>query len=124
MDRQDILTWLREDDERRLEELWRLADGTRSKHVGDAVHLRGLIEISNYCVRPCAYCGLRAAHKDIKKVLCIGVNLCLAIGTATPRRRNESPISSIGLINPAVGIVTAQGNRRRQSLTSLSGGLR
>ena len=29
-------------------------------HVGDAVHLRGLIEISNYCVRHCVYCGIRA----------------------------------------------------------------
>ena len=36
----------------RLEELWRRADDTRRQHVGDAVHLRGLIEISNHCVPP------------------------------------------------------------------------
>ena len=34
----------------------------RRAHVGDDVHLRGLIEISSYCVRQCHYCGLRAEH--------------------------------------------------------------
>ena len=27
---------------------------------GDAVHLRGLVEVTNYCVRACAYCGIAA----------------------------------------------------------------
>jgi len=67
MKRQDILAWLRETDEKRLDELWRQADETRRKHVGDAVHLRGLIEISNHCVRQCGYCGLRAGHKDLER---------------------------------------------------------
>ena len=30
-----------------------------SRSVGGDVHLRGLIEISNHCVRLCGYCGLR-----------------------------------------------------------------
>jgi biotin synthase len=45
-----------------LEYLFAQADQVRRDHVGDAVHLRGLIEISSYCVRQCHYCGLRAAH--------------------------------------------------------------
>jgi biotin synthase len=67
MDRPDLLRWLREDDEARLEDLWRMADETRRGHVGDAVHLRGLIEISNHCVRSCGYCGLRAAHRELER---------------------------------------------------------
>ncbi len=39
-----------------------MADETRRSHVGDAVHLRGLVEISNHCARQCAYCGLRAGN--------------------------------------------------------------
>lgn len=35
------------------------ADRVRKKTVGDAVHLRGLIEFSSYCRRNCFYCGLR-----------------------------------------------------------------
>ena len=34
----------------------------RRTHVGDDIHLRGLIEISSFCVRQCHYCGLRAAR--------------------------------------------------------------
>jgi len=63
----DILSWLREDDPKRLKELWRLADEARRKHVGQAVHLRGLIEVSNHCVRECGYCGLRASHSTLKR---------------------------------------------------------
>ena len=36
-------------------------------HVGDAVHLRGLVEISNFCARQCAYCGLRAGNTGLTR---------------------------------------------------------
>jgi biotin synthase len=67
MNRNEILNWLREEDKQRLEDLWRLADTVRHENVGDEVHLRGLIEISNYCVRRCAYCGIRADNRDLKR---------------------------------------------------------
>ena len=60
MNRGEILRWLRETDEARLEELWCRADDVRRDRVGDAVHLRGLIEFSSHCARECGYCGLRA----------------------------------------------------------------
>ena len=41
------------------EQLAAAADRVRKKYVGDAVHLRGLIEFSSYCRRNCMYCGLR-----------------------------------------------------------------
>ena len=63
----EILEWLRETDPRRLEELWARANETRRRHVGDAVHLRGLIEISNRCTRQCAYCGLRAGNTSLAR---------------------------------------------------------
>ncbi len=59
---QEILGWLKETRPAALEQLYAQADQVRRTHVGDAVHLRGLIEISNYCVRQCLYCGLRAAR--------------------------------------------------------------
>lgn len=65
MTKQEIIGWLRETNPDRLAELWRRADETRRAHVGDAVHLRGLIEISNFCARQCAYCGLRAANETL-----------------------------------------------------------
>lgn len=35
--------------------------------MGDAVHLRGLIEISSHCRRQCMYCGLRKANRDLER---------------------------------------------------------
>lgn len=67
MNRADLLAWLREADPGRLENLWQQADATREKHVGDAVHLRGLVEISNYCCRECWYCGLRGERKILPR---------------------------------------------------------
>jgi len=65
MDRSEILKWLSEEDEGRLETLWYRTDDVRRANVGDEVHLRGLIEFSNYCVRRCHYCGLRADNHGI-----------------------------------------------------------
>ena len=67
MDTSDILGWLREEDPKRLQELWQLADETRRRHVGNAVHLRGLVEISNFCARQCAYCGLRVGNNRLAR---------------------------------------------------------
>lgn len=67
MDRSTVLSWLREDDDKRLQILWNLADSTRRENVGDAVHLRGLIEFSNHCVRACGYCGLRLPNSRVER---------------------------------------------------------
>ena len=61
--RTHVLGWLRETDSARLESLWREADRVRRQHVGDEVHLRGLIELSSYCRRDCHYCGIRSGRK-------------------------------------------------------------
>jgi biotin synthase len=63
----DILRWLHEEDEARLAELYRAADAVRRENVGDAVHLRGLIEVSSHCVRQCGYCGLRRDRADLQR---------------------------------------------------------
>jgi biotin synthase len=62
--RDEVLAWLLEQDEQRLEELWRRADAVRRQTVGDEVHLRGLVELSNRCVRRCAYCGLAHGRRE------------------------------------------------------------
>lgn len=63
----DLLSWLKQEDESRLRELFNAANEVRRQHVGDAVHLRGLIEISNYCVRQCGYCGIRAGNTAVER---------------------------------------------------------
>lgn len=47
--------------------LFNLADSIRRQVHGDEVHLRGIIEFSNYCRNDCFYCGLRRSNKDINR---------------------------------------------------------
>ena len=65
--RNEIIRWLRESDETRLGDLYQRADRVRRDNVGEEVHLRGLMEISNHCVRQCAYCGIRAGNRSVQR---------------------------------------------------------
>ncbi|HHY92524.1 MAG TPA: [FeFe] hydrogenase H-cluster radical SAM maturase HydE, partial [Firmicutes bacterium] len=47
--------------------LFAAADAVRAQWVGDAVHLRGLIEFSNYCRNDCLYCGLRRSNRRVRR---------------------------------------------------------
>lgn len=62
-----IVDWLKTEDPAHLKELWHWADETRRCFVGDEVHLRGLLEISNICARQCHYCGLRADNARVRR---------------------------------------------------------
>ena len=63
----DILNALRESRPDRLQELYSRADLVRKQNAGDAVHLRGLIEVSSHCVRQCMYCGLRLDNRSLQR---------------------------------------------------------
>ncbi len=43
------------------------ADRLRAETMGEAVHLRGIIEFSNYCRRNCEYCGLRRDNRKLAR---------------------------------------------------------
>ncbi|MGC8955404.1 MAG: [FeFe] hydrogenase H-cluster radical SAM maturase HydE [Fervidobacterium sp.] len=62
----DYLTYLLSTDEYD-EEIFKTAAEIRQKYVGDEVHLRAIIEFSNYCTQHCLYCGLRAPNMNIKR---------------------------------------------------------
>jgi biotin synthase len=47
--------------------LFAAADQVRHAAVGDEIHLRALIEFSNYCRRNCLYCGLRRDHRELSR---------------------------------------------------------
>ena len=67
MQRNEILIWLRETNPAQLADLWQQADQTRQRCVGGEVHLRGLVELSNHCVRLCGYCGIRAGNQGLHR---------------------------------------------------------
>jgi len=67
LDHAGVKAWLMELDPEPLQALWAEADRVRRARVGDAVHLRGLIEVSSHCVRHCLYCGLRAPSAGLER---------------------------------------------------------
>ncbi len=48
-------------------DLYLRADEVRKQYCGDEVHLRGIIEFSNYCEQDCLYCGLRKSNPELER---------------------------------------------------------
>ncbi len=67
LDQAGVKAWLLEQDPVVLRRLWSAADAVRAAHVGDEVHLRGLIEVTSHCRRHCLYCGLRAPSEGLDR---------------------------------------------------------
>jgi len=63
--KKDVLGALLEHDPAAIRRLFADADRMRQQRVGNAVHLRGLIEFSNYCGQDCRYCGLRRSNRRV-----------------------------------------------------------
>jgi biotin synthase len=64
---QEILNSLVADDPKAIAELFKKAHSVRLANVGPTVHLRAIIEFSNYCRQDCLYCGLRKSNKRLKR---------------------------------------------------------
>lgn len=65
LDKADIVALL--SDGESTQELLNAADRVRERYVGSAVHLRGLIEFSNYCRQNCCYCGIRRDNRRAER---------------------------------------------------------
>ena len=62
-----LAAWLAETDSDRIGHLMYSAETVKRESIGDAVHLRGLIELSNICVKNCLYCGIRCANAKVER---------------------------------------------------------
>lgn len=65
LSREELICLLKEDAV--TESLLKAADEVRHEFVGDEIHLRGLIEFSNFCKNNCLYCGLRRDNKGLQR---------------------------------------------------------
>ena len=65
MEKDEIINFLRASGQDEC--LFKRAGETRKRCCGDKVHLRGIIEFSNYCCRSCTYCGLRKENRRLKR---------------------------------------------------------
>lgn len=63
-------------------ELFAAADAVRRGGVGDEVHLRAIIEFSNYCRKNCLYCGLRRDNNSLPRYRLDGRQIMAAVSQA------------------------------------------
>ena len=76
---ESLLKWIQETDPEKLQILWDIADRTRFEHHGNDVHLRGIVEISNHCVRHCSYCGISADNVHLSRYIMSAKAILLSI---------------------------------------------
>lgn len=66
LDRQDLISLLRAEGVEK-EQLFKKSREMADLYIGNKVHLRGLIEYSNSCIKDCLYCGIRKSNKNQKR---------------------------------------------------------
>ncbi len=77
--RDQLLYYLASEDEKDNESLFSLARSVRDFYCSEYIFLRGLIEVSNICIRSCTYCGLRWENKSLSRYLMSPKEVCDAV---------------------------------------------
>ncbi|MGA2447938.1 MAG: [FeFe] hydrogenase H-cluster radical SAM maturase HydE [Polyangiaceae bacterium] len=44
-----------------------MAHAVRRKSVGNRIHFRGIVELSNLCIKNCYYCGIRRENSEVER---------------------------------------------------------
>ncbi|HSD63237.1 MAG TPA: [FeFe] hydrogenase H-cluster radical SAM maturase HydE [Ignavibacteriaceae bacterium] len=65
--REDIISLLRIEDKKEIDLLFARACEIREQYLGNEIHLRGIIEFSNFCEQNCLYCGLRKGNGELRR---------------------------------------------------------
>ncbi len=124
-EKKEIVGCLREE---KPTELFKEADDVRKAFCGDEVHIRGIIEFSNHCLRNCLYCGLRRENKNISRYkmspeeIIKTSNEIIQLGVKTivlqsgddlefSRKMLSEVISKIKKRNPDIAITLSTGER-------------
>lgn len=65
--KEDLLELMKIDNSEDLDLLFKKAYEIKAKYVGRKVYYRGLIEISNKCIKNCKYCGIRRDNHNVER---------------------------------------------------------
>lgn len=65
--RDDLIALMKIENKDEMDLLFKKAYEVKSQYVGRKVYYRGLIEISNVCIKNCKYCGIRKENKKVQR---------------------------------------------------------
>lgn len=88
----EIVYLLSLSDKDEIAQLYKRSDEVRKEFCGDDVHLRGIIEFSNYCEQDCLYCGLRNSNDNLDRYRMTGTEIL-----DTAKRISKAGIKTIVL---------------------------
>lgn len=63
----EVLAILSETDPQEIEKILKEAYDVKVENIGSKVYLRGLIELSNICIKNCLYCGIRKDNDHVHR---------------------------------------------------------
>ncbi len=81
--------------------LFKHAAYIKEKYIGNTVYLRGLIEMSNVCVKDCLYCGIRKSNSRVNRYSLDEKEVLTAIEFAYKNRYGSVAIQSGEISSPA-----------------------
>jgi biotin synthase len=67
LDGYDLVQLLSATEEKEKHRIFRRANEVKRQFAGNAVYLRGLIELSNICRKDCYYCGIRKSNENVQR---------------------------------------------------------
>ncbi len=67
LQKEDLINLLSISDELEMDSLFKKANEVKIKFFYNKIHLRGIIEFSNYCRQDCYYCGLRLENSEVNR---------------------------------------------------------
>jgi len=65
--KEELLYFLKTEDPKESQQLYKVANFLRQKHLKNACCVHGILEFSNYCQNDCVYCGIRKSNSNIKR---------------------------------------------------------
>lgn len=65
LDGEDLVQLLSVQEDKEIHRIYRRAYEVKRQYAGNAVYLRGLIELSNICRKDCYYCGIRKSNLNV-----------------------------------------------------------
>lgn len=65
--KEDLIALMKIDNEKDLQLLFKKAYEVKAKYIGRKAYYRGLIEISNICIKNCNYCGIRRENSKVER---------------------------------------------------------
>lgn len=132
--KEDLIQLMKIDNKEDLDLLFKKAYEVKSKYVGRKVYYRGLIEISNKCIKNCKYCGIRrdnikvdrfSMSKDeiMKSVKWIYENNYASLALQSGERQDEEFVSFIEdlvrdikkMSNGKLGITLSLGEQSKET---------